>query len=342
MVFTQNGLPMLAVILFYILLGLALILLARQRRVPAVRSIAAGLIVTWVTVGLIAGAAEAYFRFAYAASDTPMQWTLAGRNWIDRYMHLNSLGYRDREWTADDFTGKTVIFAVGDSFTEGWGIENPADRFPDRLQTRLGDDYAVVNLGKGGSSTLHQTAAVENYPYAQPDIIVWQYLLNDIDVAAISNGHTWESPIPEALPALVEESHLVNFLYWRAFRQGMFNSPDGVPQWEWLYGAYDNAYIWDIHRAEIARMADYAASIDARLITVIFPNMEDPVASVPYVDRVAQELIALGHPDVLKMTDLAAQMSVDERIVSRADAHPSAAFNIATADLIYSEFFAQE
>src|SRR5690606_14163974 len=114
-----------------------------------------------------------------------------------------SLGYRDREWTADDFAGKTVIFAVGDSFTEGWGIENPADRFPDRLQAQLGDAYAVVNLGKGGSSTLHQTQAVATYPYATPDIILWQYLLNDIDVAAISNGYTWESPIPLERPALV-------------------------------------------------------------------------------------------------------------------------------------------
>ncbi len=329
-----------AVVIIYIFVGLVLALAALQKQRPRLRNIAAGLIVTWLTVGAIAGAGEAYFRFAYAASDTPMQWTLAGKNWIARYMRYNSLGYRDREWTPEALADKTVIFAVGDSFTEGWGIEDPADRFPDRLQTLLGSDYAVVNLGKGGSSTLHQTQFVIDYPYAKPDIILWQYLLNDIDVAAVSNGYTWESPIPLERPALIEESHLANFIYWRLFRQGMFNSPQGVPQWEWLYGAYDDSYIWGIHAGEIARMAEYADSIGARLITVIFPNMEDPVRSVGYVDRVEQHLASLGHGDVLKVTDLAAAMPVEERLVSRADAHPSAAFNAAVADTIYTRFFA--
>ena len=333
---------MLAVIVIYLLGGLALLMAARQKRQPRLRNIAAGLIVTWLTVGLIAGTAEACFRFAYAASDTPMQWTLAGQNWIARYMHPNSLGFRDREWTSAELAGKTVIFAVGDSFTEGWGIEDPAARFPDRLQALLGSDYAVVNLGKGGSSTLHQTQFVMDYPHATPDIILWQYLLNDIDVAAVSNGYTWESPIPLERPAFIEESHLANFIYWRLFRQGMFNSPQGIPQWEWLYGAYDDSYIWGIHAGEIARMAEYADSIGARLITVIFPNMEDPVRSVGYVDRVEQHLASLGHTDVLKVTDLAAAMPVDERLVSHADAHPSVAFNAAVADTIYTRFFAPQ
>jgi hypothetical protein len=330
---------MLAAVIIYLLLGLTLILMARQRQRQKLRNIAAGLIVTWLTIGLIIGVGEAYFRFAYAASDTPMQWTLAGKNWIERYMQMNSLGYRDREWTPAELNGKTVIFAVGDSFTEGWGIENPAARFPDRLQTLLGSEYAVVNLGKGGSSTLHQTQFVMDYPHATPDVILWQYLLNDIDVAAISNGLTWDSPIPLERPALIEESHLVNFIYWRLFRQGMFNSPQGIPQWEWLYGAYDDSYIWDIHADEISRMAEYADSVGARLITVIFPNMEDPVRSIGYVDRVAQHLESLGQTEILKVTDLAASMPIEERLVSRADAHPSAAFNGAVADAIYARFF---
>src|SRR5688572_28969399 len=110
---------MLAAVVIYLLVGLALVLVALQKQWPRLRNIAAGLIVTWLTVGVIAGAGEAYFRFAYAASDTPMQWTLAGKNWIERYMHYNSLGFRDREWTPEELADKTVIFAVGDSFTEG-------------------------------------------------------------------------------------------------------------------------------------------------------------------------------------------------------------------------------
>lgn len=330
---------MITFVALYIVAGLILLGFTRQRRILRLRSVAAGLLVTWLTLGMLIGGAEAYFHFVYAASDTPMQWTLAGKNWIARFMRFNSLGYRDYDWTAADLEGKTIVFAVGDSFTEGWGIEDPADRFPDRLQSMLGEEYAVINLGKGGSSTLHQTQAVMDYPLAKPDIILWQYLLNDIDVAAISNGYTWDSPIPMQRPALVEESYLANFIYWRIFRQGMFNSPQGIPQWDWLYGAYDDSHIWGIHSEEIARMAAYADSIGARLITVIFPNMEDPVRSISYVDRVEQLLAGLGHADVLKTTDLAATMPLNERIVSYADAHPSVAFNAAVATTIYDRFF---
>lgn len=325
---------MLPVIGLYLLFGAGLLLINRRGHGRA-STVAGGLIVTWVTVGALVGGAELALRCCYAASDTPMQWTRAGENWIARYMAFNSLGYRDREWTAEDLAGKTVIFAVGDSFTEGWGIEDPALRFPDRLQARLGSGYAVVNLGKGGSSTLHQTQAVMDYPYAKPDIIIWQYLLNDIDVAAISNGLVWESPIPLERLALIEESHLANFIYWRLFRQGMFLSSQGISQWAWLYSAYDDSFIWSIHAQEIDRMVDYADSVGARLITVIFPNMEDPVSSVPYVDRVQQHLESLGHPDIVKLTDAAAAMPIEERVVSRADAHPSAAFNAVVADLLY-------
>lgn len=330
---------MLPVVIAYIALGLVLIILATQKNFRRIRPIAGGLVLTWLMLGVLLGGAEVYLRCCYAASDTPMQWTMAGHNWMTKYMALNSRGYRDREWVSVDLEGKTIVLVVGDSFTEGWGIENPAHRFSDRLQAELGDDYAVVNLGKGGTSTLQQTQAVAQWVAdtgLPPDVVIWQYLLNDIDIAAISNGLTWESPVPlpDQLPALVQESALVNWLYWQSARLGMFTAPDGTSQWDWLYSAYDNSYIWEIHASEITRMARGVEEIGARLITVIFPNMEDPVASVPYVDRVAQHLSNIGHPEVLKMTDAAAAMPLDERLVSRADAHPSAAFNQVVTDLL--------
>jgi lysophospholipase L1-like esterase len=330
---------MFGILIVLALPGLGLIALVIQKRWPRARRIAGNLLLSYAAVVMALGGAELFMRYATADSATPMQWTLAGQNWMRRYIQRNSLGYRDREWTTGELSARTTVLVVGDSFTEGWGIENPADRFSDVLGQMLGDDYAVVNLGIGGTSTLDQLQILEEYPYQQPDVIIWQYLLNDIYVAAESNGSPWNVPVPD-VPPLAQESHLANYLYWRLYTPNLYRDPaTGQTQWEWLYSAYDNAYIWDIHHAEIDRLIDYAERVNARLITLIFPNMEDPTGSIPYVDRVAQAVEARGHTDILRLFDAAASWPPETRLVSNRDAHPSAAFNHYVAALIYKQFF---
>jgi lysophospholipase L1-like esterase len=330
---------MLGIIIILALIAALLIALIIQKRWPKARRMAGNLLVSYFAVVLVLGGVEVFMRTALADSATPMQWTLAGQNWIRRYIQRNSLGYRDREWTPEELSAKTSVLVVGDSFAEGWGIENPADRFSDVLGQMLGEDYAVVNLGIGGTSTLDQLQILEQYPYQQPDVIIWQYLLNDIYVAAESNGDPWIVPVPD-VPPLAQESHLANYLYWRLYTPNLYRDPHtGQTQWEWLYAAYDNAYIWDIHRAEIDRLIDYAEHVDARLITVIFPNMDDPMGSIPYVDRVAQAIEARGHTDILKLFDAVASWTPEARLVSSRDAHPSAAFNHYVAEQLYEQFF---
>ncbi|MBZ0303864.1 MAG: hypothetical protein K8J31_29270, partial [Anaerolineae bacterium] len=161
----------------------------------------------------------------------------------------------------------------------------------------------------------------------------------DIYVAAESNGYPWNVPVPE-VPPLARDSYLVNYLYWRLYTPNLYRDPStGLTQWEWLYHAYDNAYIWDIHKAEINRLIDYADGVGARLITAIFPNMDDPVGSIPYVDRVAQAIEAHGHADILKLFEAAAGWPPETRLASSRDAHPSAAFNHEVARLLYTQFF---
>ncbi|MAS36596.1 MAG: hypothetical protein CL610_21505 [Anaerolineaceae bacterium] len=320
--------------------GVLLIALVVQKRWSSARRIAGNLLVSYVAVIFLLGGTELFMRYAVADSATPMQWTLAGKNWIDRYIQRNSLGYRDREWSLEELAARQTVLVVGDSFTEGWGIDNPADRFSDVLGQMLGDDYAVVNLGLGGTSTLDHLNMLQDYPYQQPNMIIWQYLLNDIYVAAESNGYSWNIPVPE-VPPLAQESYLANFIYWRFYTPNLYRDPQtGLSQWEWLFNAYDNSYIWGIHHNEIDRLLDYVERLDARLVTVIFPNMDDPAGSIPYVDRVAQAIEARGYTDILKLFDDVAAWDPAARVVSSRDAHPSAAFNRHVAQRLYDDFFA--
>jgi lysophospholipase L1-like esterase len=46
------------------------------------------------------------------------------------------------------------VACVGDSITEGDGVEDPAERYPARLGALLGDRYEVRNFGASGSTML--------------------------------------------------------------------------------------------------------------------------------------------------------------------------------------------
>jgi hypothetical protein len=320
-------------------LGAAIVVGAVQNRFSRVQNIMRGLLVSYITVMLILSAGELYFRYFYA--DSGWAFTLAHANWVKRYQKENSLGFRDREWPPEDYAGKTTVLVIGDSFTFGWGVDHPEDRYSNTLAELLGPDYAVMNIGVPGSATREQIDVLENYPLKKPDIIIWQYYLNDIDDAALSIGDQWWPNVPENVPRWVEESYLANFIYWQlvpSFRTIEIN--DGLTYWEWAYRAYDNSGIWRIHEQEILDMLAYIESTDARLIMILFPNLQDPVQSIAYIDRVVQVVREQGYTsEILPLYEDVAYIGTENLIVSQRDAHPNAFFHRYLGQRIYDVFF---
>jgi hypothetical protein len=317
------------VIIIVGIVGVILAAGAAQRHWLRLRQIAAGLLLSYLTVLLLLAGAELYFRFIhYRSENNP---TLASMNWKARFWQENTLGFRDVEWTAADLQGRTTVVVLGDSFAAGWGVNDPADRFSDVLAARLGQDYAVLNMAISGTSTPEQLDILRAWPFGQPDVVILQYFLNDINYAALRLGLLPQVP---QVPPLARESWLANFIYWGITPQRDY--------WEWAYPAYDNVGIWEIHRAELDEFAAYAESLGSRLVVVIFPNMADPVGSIAYVDRVAQVFEARGQTDILRLFDAAAAWPLDELIVSRWDGHPSPAFHRYVGDTLYEQFFVGE
>ena len=318
-----------------------LILLALQRRWPAVRNIAGGLLISTITILIFAGAGEIYFRYFHA--DSGWSFTLAHQNWNERYWQENDMGFRDRQWEAQDLIDRTVMVVLGDSFASGWGVNDPANRFADVLAADLGPDYAVVNLARPGMSTRSQRAMLEEFELAKPEIVLLQYFLNDIEDASASVSRFWEAAFPETPPLLVQESYLVNQIYWTFYplTQSVNTTFEGS-YWDWQYETYDNFDIWSIHRQEIEDLIDSVEALDAELYVVIFPNMDDPVRSIPYVDRVRFVFEERGYADhVMTLYDeVAAWDQPEDATASPRDAHPSAAFHRFTGELLYERFFA--
>lgn len=328
---------MLPLVLVYAGIGALLVVGVTQRR-GSIRRAAANLLITYVMITLLLLAGEAFFRFAHAESDGLP--TLALRNWQARYWHTNSLGYRDREWTPADWTGKQTVLVVGDSFTAGWGIENTADRFSDVLAAQLGDSYAVINLGAPGASTITELDNLRAYPLQTPDYVIVQYTLNDIEPAALSIGlDPGLNPLAQ-MPAWAEETYLGNFLYWRWVNIARPEARGTQTYTDWLHSMYDHSVVWEIHTQQINDLIDQIETMGAVPATVIFPDMLNPFGSIAYVDRVAQVFSARGYGDrVVKLFDAAEAMPLAERIVSPRDAHASSAFHRVVGQMLYDQLF---
>jgi lysophospholipase L1-like esterase len=317
-------------------------LLAWQKRLPALRRVMGGLLISYTTVLFLLAAGELYFRYVYAESG--WSFTLAFKNWEDRYLIRNTLGFRDREWSPTDYADKQTVLVLGDSFSVGWGVEDVEQRYSNVLARMLGDEYTVINIAVGGSTTPQEHAILRDYPLQTPDVVIWQYYLNDIDDAALSIGDRWYPTLPIDTPYWIyAESYLANFLYWRLVPVFTpVDASDGLTYWQWAYRTYDNPAIWQIHQQEIDDLAAYVDSLGARLLVVIFPNLQDPVGSIAYVDRVVQALQASGHDEILTLYGDVAELGSANVIVSPRDAHPNALLHQRVAERLYAAFFAPD
>jgi hypothetical protein len=250
---------------------------------------------------------------------------------MDRYWQENSLGYRDQEWTPDNYMNKQRVVTVGDSFTAGAGIQNPSDRYSDVLAAHLGDNYAVFNLGMPRTATPQQLANLNEFPLRPLDVIIWQYFLNDIESALNAANIHFRISHP---PRLVRQSYLLNYFY------EMISPLSAESYWDWIYDAYDDPAIWAAHEAELNAVVEEVESLNARLIVVIFPNMQDLERSASYVDQVAQVFETRGQNDILRLYDAPAAWNPADLMVSARDEHPSVSFHHEVGRLLYEQFFA--
>ncbi len=271
---------------------------------------------------------ELFFKLIFAQSDT-FGFTLAQENWHVRYVQTNSLGYRDIEWTPELLAGKTKIMVLGDSFVEGVGIENPADRFADRLSHMLGNNYAVINAGIGGASTKDEIKNAFSYPY-QPDVLILCFYVNDIHDSAKDMGFNPPDLKPK-VPFLVNDSYALNFFYWRIFR--LVQRADNL-YWHWLLNMYDNPDIWAVYRSELLRFHEAAQMYGFNLIIVVFPEMQAVEESRPITSKVANLYREQGVP-VLDVTDLVAGMDPVDLVANPVDSHPNEFVHGLVAEELY-------
>lgn len=102
---------------------------------------------------------------------------------LDYFPQKNSLGWRDREFTRDKKINTFRIACIGDSVTEGYAIalENTFPKLLEKILQSAGYKAEVMNLGKSGNDTSDDLLAVKAAMEFNPDLIIFQFGMNDIE-----------------------------------------------------------------------------------------------------------------------------------------------------------------
>jgi hypothetical protein len=262
-----------------------------------------------------------------------IRYSLAGDLWFKRHWQpINSLGYRDREYSRGELEQKKKIYVIGASFVAGHGLKDYRDTFSQRLQLLVGDNSLVLNMGVCGDDSRGELKRLTQAP-VKPDLIVLGYSGNDIIGMARHEG----SPpppfqpyrdLPAPLRAIVEHSYLFNFVLWSTPRHYFSD------RWSYLKRVYEDPRILRLHAEDLQRFVDYSVTQQIPLAVVLFPYLHDLPGSSIYVPFVKAFFQTRGIP-VLDVAELVADLPLRERVVNLNDLHPSITVHAMVADALF-------
>ena len=225
------------------------------------------------SAGLIA---EGALRFS--GIPDAFAFTRANAVWRERHVSLNAAGFRDDPWGKPaDKPGTTWrIGVVGSATTFGQGVEHPADRFTDRLETALarrGDTlaYQVWNLARPGWTTEDQLTAFKAIvPRLHLDEIVLVYAMSDAQDLTFTGAalQSLASRRPAWQQWIGRHSVLLDLWFARPLlASGLRVSYGGVEQ------AYRERRYWTFQAGRLRLFATMARELQIPLRVVVVPML---------------------------------------------------------------------
>ncbi|MBK9385717.1 MAG: SGNH/GDSL hydrolase family protein [Planctomycetes bacterium] len=296
---------------------------AHPRRTAGAKRLALATLGTSLTLLLL----EGVFMFVPRSHD--VGYTLGSKVWFRYFWRPeNSLGYRDPEHVPAQ--GRHAVFALGDSFTAGHGIEDAETRYTNLLERRRSDIH-VLNLGKNGAHTIDEWVRLQAHPM-QPEALILQYTPNDIEGAAAELGLAVPGFVPyhdvaEPLQTIFRDSFLFNFLYWEVHHS------DADEYLYFLRRVLDDEAVIRRHLSELALFLGYAEEHHIALVGLVFPMMQNLEFGRVTRERVIEVFRNRGYP-VVDVAALVRELHTHDRVVNATDGHPSVLVNMIVADAL--------
>ena len=97
-------------------------------------------------------------------------------------VRTNGAGYRDSQEFSEDKHGAYRIFALGDSYTFGWGVEQDQTYLSvlgRKLALEMGRNVDTFNLGVWSYGTLQEIKVFDRFRNYQPDLVILQFYGRD-------------------------------------------------------------------------------------------------------------------------------------------------------------------
>jgi lysophospholipase L1-like esterase len=230
---------------------------------------------------------------------------------------INSVGWRDREYTRRKPPGTVRIMMLGDSLTFGWGAppEGVTSNILEDLLGHLdGHKYEVLNTGIGNSNTAMEVAYFLNEGYTfEPDIVVLNFFINDAEPTPSRNNNF-----------LIDNSYAAVFLAGRF--DTLMRTYFGRENWQEYYRSlYEpDQPGWQVARKAIAELATFCRERGIRLVLVHYPELHQ-LSPYPFQD-VTDMVQAQARAQDIPFLDLLPAIAAEPPAslwVTKTDAHPN-------------------
>lgn len=287
--------------------------------------------------------AEAYFRFVYDESDS-LGFLSIAHKWQDRHVSLNGSYLRDREFNPQKRPGELRVAVIGDSIAFGWGINDPNNRFGNRLERLLrsgGKDATVYNLGRYGFGTSDEINTFHDHEFLDFDLVIWQYFLNDMFSTGENPNPTIVSQAndrlkPKGLPAwATQKSVLVEFIYWH-LTMG-YDETFRELNYAYLAG-YDDPNLLGRHKQQIGTFLGELKTKKIPVIVIIFPFLNHPqlqAKAEPYERQLSEWFEQSGADSVIHVSTAVESIPNNRLVVGRFDNHPNEIVQQLAAEQLY-------
>jgi len=265
------------------------------------------------------------FASTFITQNVVNPYSYSAMNWSLFYREpVNSDGFRGEELeNGEDY----LVCFIGDSFTEGDGINNFRKRFSNLFEERT--NLETFNLGVSNSSTKDQIETLKNMKTV-PDVIVWQYFINDIEGSSAKFG--WSLEPSFQYERLIMSSFLINNIFTR------INTLDN-PKYSYveklkLY--YSNAEIVADHRSDLCKIVEYCSKMDSELFFIVIPYLRNPAQSA-FVSNFMINWLLENNIPFMDLAEFVEKIPVKQRVVNKYDPHASEQLNYIIAERLIQE-----
>ena len=300
------------------------------------RKIFFSLVSIFITLAVL----EFVLRFLNIPNESNKDYRRKDLAWTEKNVVLNSAGYRDKEYPIERREDTFRIYAVGDSYTYGWLVDDQQRIYTEVIENKLGDKpgkkVEVLNAGSPGFSideSVNRFTSEGKYYY--PDLVMVG--INDDEA---NYTKTYQQPADNKLNKLVRGLHLYQISLGNYFKSiSEKNNHDYVIK---IY-TDKNSFEWKKFTEQLLLLKKEANNINSQLAIVLFPHIhpnkpDDPYDYYPFNEIFKQFGKENGIFIIDPLEDFLKYHNKKDLVINPLDPHPTAQMNEIIAESFLKQF----